>query len=48
MKMNYKEFRDWCNRRACDGCWGIGEISICMSAINEVESASLSLEFRAF
>lgn len=36
--MTYKEFRNWCNRRAADGCWGIGEISICMSAINEVES----------
>ena len=35
--MKYKEFRDWCNRRACDGCWGIGEISICMAAMDEVE-----------
>lgn len=36
--MTYKEFRDWCNRRAADGCWGIGEVSICMAAIHEVES----------
>jgi hypothetical protein len=35
--MTYQEFRDWCNRRACDGCWGIGEISICMAAVREVE-----------
>lgn len=35
--MTYKEFRDWCNRRAADGCWGIGEISICMAAVREVE-----------
>ena len=21
--MTYKDFRVWCNVRACDGCWGI-------------------------
>ena len=36
--MTYREFRDWCNRRAADGCWGIGEISICVSAMAEVEA----------
>lgn len=35
--MTYKEFRDWCNRRACDGCWGIREALICMTAVREVE-----------
>lgn len=20
--MTFKEFCDWCNARACDGCWG--------------------------
>lgn len=37
--MTYKEFRDWCNRRACDGCWGIREALICMTAVREVEDA---------
>ena len=36
--MDYKDFRDWCNARAADGCWGIGEISICVAAMDEVES----------
>lgn len=35
--MNYKEFRDWTAARAADGCWGFGEISICIMAISEVE-----------
>ena len=44
--MNYKEFRDWCNRRACDGCWGIGEISICMAAVREVEDVHSWLSWK--
>ncbi len=36
--MTYKEFRDWTAARAVDGYWGIGEISICLAAIDEVES----------
>lgn len=38
-KMTYQEFRDWCNRRACDGCWGIREALICITAVREVEDA---------
>lgn len=37
-RMTYKEFRDWCNRRACDGCWGIRGALICLVVIDEVES----------
>lgn len=34
--MTFKEFNDWCNRRACDGCWGIKEAIICLSIGTEV------------
>ena len=27
--MKFKEFSDWCNRRACDGCWGMAEAICC-------------------
>lgn len=29
--MKFKEFVQWCNDRACDGCWGIKEFVICKS-----------------
>ena len=27
--MKFKEVTDWCNRRACDGCWGMAEAVCC-------------------
>lgn len=30
--MKYKEFNDWCNRRASDGCWGLREAMVCLEA----------------
>lgn len=35
--MKYKEFSDWCNARAQDGCWGMKEARICISILNEIE-----------
>lgn len=37
--MTYKEFREWCNERACDGCWGAREAIFCceiMARINRL------------
>ena len=28
--MKYKEFNNWCNERACDGCWGLNEAMTCI------------------
>lgn len=28
--MTFKEFRTWCNERACDGCWGYTEAITCI------------------
>ena len=28
--MKFKEFKDWCNQRYQDGCWGHKEAIICM------------------
>jgi len=29
--MKFKEFSAWCNRRACDGCWGLREAQKCIA-----------------
>ena len=34
--MKFKEFVNWCNERACDGCWGMREAISCINLINEI------------
>lgn len=34
--MKFKEFVNWCNDRAADGCWGMVEAMACISIINEI------------
>lgn len=34
--MKYKEFKKWCNDRACDGCWGMTTAMICCSIISDI------------
>lgn len=34
--MKFKEFSEWCNRRAADGCWGSAEALACIRCIDEV------------
>ena len=34
--MKFKEFSDWCNRRACDGCWGMAEAICCCETVQAV------------
>lgn len=36
--MNFKEFVNWCNERACDGCWSVNTVVVCIGAINRVRS----------
>lgn len=36
--MTYKEFRAWCNDRACDGCWSITTAIFCRDIIKEIEA----------
>ena len=35
--MKYKEFRDWCNDRAADGCWNMENAICCISIIELIE-----------
>ena len=28
--MSFKEFVEWCNQRACDGCWSMGTAIYCI------------------
>lgn len=34
--MKFKEFINWCNQRACDGCWGATTAMICIELIEKV------------
>lgn len=36
--MKYKEFKDWCNERACDGRWGPNIAIICISIMKYINS----------
>ena len=36
--MTFKEFVIWCNERACDGCWGMNEATICIAIMAEVKN----------
>lgn len=37
--MKFKEFVNWCNERACDGCWGMLEAMTCINLIEEIRKA---------
>lgn len=37
--MTYKEFKEWCNERACDGLWGFNTV---ITVINVLEEVKLS------
>lgn len=34
--MTFKEFKCWCNKRACDGNWSMTTALICAGVIREV------------
>lgn len=34
--MKFKEFESWCNRRACDGCWGMLDAMVCIDIIKTI------------
>lgn len=34
--MKYKEFVRWCNKRACDGRWGLYEAIACIGITREI------------
>lgn len=36
--MTYKEFYQWCNDRASDGCWGLTEAIACIDVIDIMQS----------
>lgn len=34
--MTFKQFRQWCNDRACDGCWGYQTAMLCIDVMKEI------------
>lgn len=41
--MTYKEFKDYCNQRICDGRWTIREAMYCIALIEDVEENNVKL-----
>ena len=37
--MKYKQFRDWCNQRTCDGCWSMGTALYCIGIIEKINQS---------
>ena len=35
--MTYKQFRQWCNERACDGCWGHDTAVCCIRILDDMQ-----------
>lgn len=42
--MKFKEFVNWCNERACDGCWGTLTAMACIDLIGEVKKPHFGKE----
>lgn len=36
--MKYKEFINWCNQRACDGCWSAGTALYCIEICKTINA----------
>ena len=36
--MTFKEFNEWCNRRACDGCWSANTVIYCMAICRRINA----------
>lgn len=34
--MTWKQFQQWCNERACDGCWGYQEAVLCIDVLKMI------------
>lgn len=34
--MTFKQFKQWCNERACDGCWGMITAMACIDLIQRL------------
>jgi hypothetical protein len=36
MRMTLKQFKQWCNERACDGCWGFNDAKFCIELLDDM------------
>lgn len=41
--MTYKEFKDYCNKRACDGMWSIDEALASISIMEDIDSIKIKV-----
>ena len=45
-KMTYEEFKNWCNKRACDGQWGANEAMTCIAIMKEIDGIKIKGFFK--
>lgn len=36
--MKFKEFKNWCNNRATDGCWSLAQAKYCIDLIELIQA----------
>ena len=42
-EMSYKEFKHYCNERACDGKWTADEALMCIKIMREIDSIEVKV-----
>ncbi|MGL5715206.1 MAG: hypothetical protein ACRCX2_19470 [Paraclostridium sp.] len=40
-EMTYKEFCDFCNKRACDGQWGMNDALSCIKIVEHINNIKI-------
>lgn len=45
-EMSYKDFKKYCNDRACDGKWSMFEAMACMDIIDKIDSIKVKGLFK--
>jgi hypothetical protein len=45
-EMTYKEFKEWCNDRACDGAWGVYQAMTYIKIMEAIDSIHIKGLFK--
>lgn len=46
--MTFKEFNEWCNRRAGDGCWSVATAIYCIEICGKIRALPFSERNKAW
>ena len=45
--MTFKQFNQWCNERACDGCWGMNDAIFCIELMDTMKKFRFGKETKS-